>query len=90
MSNKNELKEQIKLVIKYLEEKYQESERKGVLELIYKRYNNALKLLQSNVANKDNLNILGGIRAYMDSYSDYNNPLLNEMHKAEKLVKELF
>lgn len=90
MNNKNELKEQIKLVIKFLEEKYQESERKGVLELIYVRYNNALKLLESNVANKDNLNLLGGIRAYMDSYSDYNNPLLNEMHKAEKLVKELF
>lgn len=90
MGNKNELKEQIKLVIKYLEEKYEESERKGVLELIYRRYNNALKLLENNVANKENLNILGGIRAYMDSYSDYNNPLLNEMNKAEKLVKELF
>ncbi len=90
MSNKDELKKQIKVVINYLEEKYQENERTGVIELIYKRYNNALKLLESNEAYKENLNILGGIRAYMDSYSDYNNPLLNEMHKTEKLVKELF
>jgi hypothetical protein len=90
MSNKDELIKQIYLVVKYLEEKYQERDRKGVLELIYKRYTNALKILESNEASKENLNIHGGIRAYMDSYSDYNNPLLNEMHKAEKLVKELF
>ena len=90
MSNKDELKKQIKVVINYLEEKYKESERKGVLELIYKRYNNALRLLESNEANKNNLHILGGIKAYMDSYSDYNNPLLNEINKTEKLVEELF
>lgn len=90
MGNKDELKKQVKEVIKSLEEKYIESERKGVIELIYKRYNNALKLLELDEANKDELYILGGVRAYIDSYSDYNNPLLNEMHKAEKLIKELF
>lgn len=90
MSNKNELKNQIKLVIRFFEEKYQITERKGVVELIYKRYIKALKLLESNMANKDNLNLQGGIRAYMDSYGDYNNPLLNEMYKVEKLVKDLF
>ncbi|MCT4648622.1 MAG: hypothetical protein N4A74_26780 [Carboxylicivirga sp.] len=90
MSKKNELKDQVRLVIKFIEEKYQEDEMKGVLGLIFKRYNNALKLIDNNMANKDNLNIQGGIRAYMDSYSDYDNPLLNKMHKAEKLVEELF
>jgi hypothetical protein len=90
MRKEDELKKQVEIVIKCLEERYKESERKGVLELIYKRYNNAFKLLEGNEGNKDNLYILGGVRAYMDSYSDYNNPLLNEMHKAEKLVKELF
>lgn len=90
MNNKDELIKQLKVVIQCLEEKYNKSERKGVLELIYKRYNNALELLESNEANKDNLHILGGVKAYMDSYSDYNNPLLSEMHKAEKIVEKLF
>ena len=90
MSNKDKLKKQVKVVIKYIEEKYKENERKGVLELIYKRYNNALRLIESNEVNKEELHILGGVRAYMDSYSDYNNPLLNEMYEVEKLVKQLF
>ncbi|MBY6934807.1 hypothetical protein EXM65_02625 [Clostridium botulinum] len=34
-------------------------------------------------------NIIGGVRAYMDSYNYYNNPLLGELHKAEKLNKQL-
>ncbi|AJQ29641.1 hypothetical protein [Pelosinus fermentans] len=90
MSNKDELKKQVKEVIKYLEEKYKINEEKGVLELIHKRYINALNLLECNEANKDNLYILGGVRAYLDSYSDYDNPLLSEMGKAEELVQELF
>lgn len=90
MSNKDEFKKQVKVVIKYLEEKYKEGERKGVLELIYIRYNNALRVIERDEANKNNLHILGGVRAYMDSYSDYNNPLLNEMNKTEKIVQELF
>jgi hypothetical protein len=90
MDNRDELRTQLKIVISYLEENYSNIERKGVLELIHKRYNNALKSLKNNKFNKENLYILGGVRAYMDSYSDYNNPLLNEMYKAEKLVRELF
>jgi hypothetical protein len=90
MSNKDELYKQVKLVIKLIEEKYTENQRKGVLELIYKRYSNALQLLDKNELNKDKFNILGGVRAYLDSFSDYSNPLLNEMNKAEKLIKELF
>ncbi|WP_339229120.1 hypothetical protein [Aeribacillus sp. FSL K6-2833] len=35
------------------------------------------------------INIIGSIRAYLDSYSDYENPLLEELHKSEKLYKEL-
>lgn len=89
MINKSELQAQITVVLKYLEENYQKNERYGVLELIYNRYRNALQLLDNDTANKDNLNILGGTRAYMDSYSDYSNPLLNEMYKAEKLAKQL-
>ena len=34
------------------------------------------------------INIIGGVRAYMDSYNDYNSPLLEEMYKAKKLNKQ--
>ena len=45
-------------------------------------------ILKENKDSKE-INIIGGVRAYMDSYSDYENPLLGEMHNAEKLSKEL-
>lgn len=31
----------------------------------------------------------GGCRAYLDAFSDYMNPLLIEMNKAEKMLSEL-
>lgn len=89
MSIKDELYLQVKDVVKLIDEKYKENERKGVIELIYKRYTNALQLLEDNDINKEKFYISGGVRAYLDSYSDYNNPLLNEMYKAENLVAEL-
>lgn len=90
MGNQSELYEQITVVLKLIGENYNENQRKGVIELIYKRYSNALQLLENDKENKGEFHILGGVRAYLDSYSDYNNPLLNEMHKTEKLVKDLF
>ena len=45
--------------------------------MIYKRYKNALEILENDKNIKD-INIVGGIRAYLDSYSDYENPLLGE------------
>lgn len=62
--------------------------KKDIFQFIYRRYKNALEILENN---KDiaRINIIGGVRAYMDSYNDYQNPLLEELHKAEKLAKEL-
>ncbi|MDA7028006.1 hypothetical protein PJ311_15640 [Bacillus sp. CLL-7-23] len=88
MDNKKQLIEQIKIVINNLEKDYSDEINSGVLQLIYKRYKNALEILESNKDIKG-INIIGGVKAYMDSYSDYQNPLLGEMHKAEKLNKEL-
>jgi hypothetical protein len=90
MRNQSELYAQIKVVLKLIDENYNENQRKGVLELIYKRYSNALQFLENDEKDKGKFHISGGVRAYLDSYSDYSNPLLNEMHKAEKLVEELF
>ncbi|NPC93400.1 hypothetical protein HOO54_14425 [Bacillus sp. WMMC1349] len=88
MDKKKQLIEQIKVVINNLEKDYSNEINSGVLQLIYKRYKNALEILESNKDIKG-INIIGGVKAYMDSYSDYQNPLLGEMHKAEKLNKEL-
>lgn len=88
MDIKRELLEQIEIVIKKLEMEYEDEIKSGIMQLIYKRYMNALDILK-NDKDINQINIIGGVRAYMDSYNDYNNPLLGELHKAEKLNKQL-
>ncbi|MCM3674558.1 hypothetical protein M3699_11820 [Peribacillus simplex] len=88
MDKKKQLIDQIKVVINNLENDYYNEITSGVLQLIFKRYKNALDVLENNEDIRE-LNIIGGVRAYMDSYSDYQNPLLGELYKAEKLNKEL-
>ncbi len=83
------LKNQVAIVIEYLEEKYHPGEEGGVIKLIYDRYCKAYKILNNEVTNLADLHLAGGVRAYMDSYSDYENPLLEEMYKAEKLLKQI-
>lgn len=88
MEKREQLTKQIKTVINILEKEYYNDIKKDIFQLIYRRYKNALEILENN---KDiaQINIIGGVRAYMDSYNDYQNPLLEELHKVEKLVKEL-
>lgn len=88
MDIKRELLEQIEIVIKKLEIEYEAEVNSGIMKLIYIRYMNALDILK-NGKDVNQINIIGGVRAYMDSYNDYNNPLLGELHKAEKLYKQL-
>ncbi len=87
---KDELKKEIEVVINVIEENYAVNQSIGVLVLNYKRYKNALELIENNKVSKETLNILGGTKAYLDSYSDYNNPLLNKMNIVEKMVKEFY
>ncbi|MFF2500727.1 hypothetical protein [Peribacillus sp. NPDC058075] len=87
-NKKKQLINQIKVVINNLENDYYNEITNGVLQLIYKRYKNALDVMENNKDIRE-LNIIGGIRAYTDSYSNYQNPLLEELHKAEKLHKEI-
>ncbi|KHD37824.1 hypothetical protein NL50_06500 [Clostridium acetobutylicum] len=88
MDIKRELLEQIEIVIKKLEMEYANEIKSGVMQLIYKRYMNALDSLKNN-KDINQINIIGGVRAYMDSYNDYTNPLLGELYKAEKRYKQL-
>ncbi|GAJ41866.1 hypothetical protein GT2_01_00010, partial [Parageobacillus thermoglucosidasius NBRC 107763] len=39
---------------------------------------------------KDMFKIRGGVRAYLEAHSDYMNPMLEEMNKAEKMLEEFF
>jgi len=88
MDKKEQLTRQVKTVINILEKEYANEIKKDILQLIYKRYKNALEIIENN-KDLNIINIIGGVRAYMDSYSDYENPLLKELHKAENLLKEL-
>ncbi|MCY8936475.1 hypothetical protein [Peribacillus frigoritolerans] len=87
-NKKKQLIDQIKVVINNLENDYYNEITRGVLQLIYKRYKDALDVMENNEDIRE-LTIIGGVRAYMDSYNDYQNPLLGELHKAENLHKEL-
>lgn len=88
MDTKQKLTGQIKIVIHRLETDYKKDIHSGVLNLIYTRYKDALRILESH-KDLQEINILGGVRAYMDSYSDYQNILLQEMHAAENLIEDL-
>ncbi|MBD8028389.1 hypothetical protein H9636_17250 [Ureibacillus sp. Re31] len=61
---------------------------KDIFQLIYKRYKNALEILENN-KELNRINIVVGVRAYLDSYNDYQNPFLEELNKAENLLKEI-
>ncbi|APH03818.1 hypothetical protein [Bacillus weihaiensis] len=88
MDKKEQLSRQVKTVINILEKEYSNEIKKDIFQLIYKRYKKALEVIENN-QDLNRINITGGVRAYMDSYNDYQNPLLKELHKAENLLKEL-
>ena len=85
--NVKELENSIKKVINILEKEYSSQLTSGVLELIYKRYVNAI----SCITNKDlrGIKISGGVRAYLDSYSNYTCPLVIAMDEAETLYEDI-
>ncbi len=88
MNKKQELTKQFQTVINILEKEYSQEINQGVLQLIYKRYKNAQRIIQNN-EDFQKIFIIGGVRAYLDSYNDYLNPFLDELHKAESLLKEM-
>lgn len=86
------LEKQINLVIPLLEQQYQKTPT-SMLELIITRYKKAVDIIAGtsiDEINKKQLQIVGSVRAYLDSASDYMNPMLEEMYKAEELLKKVF
>ncbi|KNY30550.1 hypothetical protein [Pseudobacteroides cellulosolvens] len=88
----NDLIDQINKVILILEEDFKKNN-EPMVELIIKRYKNAKDMLE-NTPQESLKRVLfkidGGVRAYLEVSSDYMNPLLDELHKAEKLLDEFF
>jgi len=85
--NIKELENSIKKVIDILEKEYTNQLNNGVLELIYKRYVNALSYINNNELKT--IRIAGGVRAYLDSYSNYTCPLVMAMDEAETIYDEI-
>ncbi|MCY8698785.1 hypothetical protein MOD68_05470 [Bacillus spizizenii] len=88
MNSKEKLTIQVEKIISKLESDYNSEINNGIYQLLYKRYKNALDILERNKDIRE-INIIGGVRGYMDSFNDYENPLLEELYKAEKILKEL-
>lgn len=86
------LQSQFKKVLGLLQEHYI-VQPTPMLEMIISRYQHANDILERNSLedlNKDVFRINGSVRAYLESYSDYMNPMLGEMDKAESMLKEIF
>jgi hypothetical protein len=92
MKDKKMLIEQLEKVVVMLNQKRIE-EPTGMLDLIIHKYENALKIINLKRVNEityADLAINGSVRAYLDAYTDWLNPMLGEMDKAEKMAKQLF
>ena len=83
-----ELKKQIEKVILLLEHQLIDDPDRPILKTLYERYMRAEEILTNNDDIKKVM-IVGGCRAYLDAFSDYMNPLLIEMDKAEKMFADL-
>lgn len=89
MANKyKKLINQIEKVILELDKRLVQEPDRKILNTLFDRYTKANEILKSN-GDINQIMIKGGFRAYLDSYSDYMNPLLAEIDKAERLLKEI-
>lgn len=79
---------QVKKVIDLLKQRLENDPDRPILKTLYDRYTKAEEIL---LYNKDigKIMIKGGCRAYLDTFSDYMNPLFIEMDRAEELLLEL-
>lgn len=88
MMDTNDLLKQINTVTDLLKMRLQNDPDRPILNTLYDRYIKAEEILTNN-ADINRIMICGGCRAYLDAFSDYMNPLLIEMDKAEKILSEL-
>ena len=63
---------------------YFSSSSEGIAQTIYKKYYQQKERIEANDI-KVNL-IKGSVRAYLDAFNDYENPILNKMYNLEKEI----
>lgn len=82
---KEELRNQLLKVKLLLEERLKNDSDRAVLLTLHERYSKAIEIVESN-QDIEKIMIAGGCRAYLDAFSDYMNPMLIEMDKAENML----
>ena len=88
MNEKQKLQIQVDKVIELLKIRIEDDPTRPILNTLIERYIKALEILK-NEGDIKKIVIRGGCRAYLDTFSDYMNPLLIEMDKAEELLSKL-
>ncbi len=92
MSTIIDLKGQLEKTIQALELKCQSS-REPEVDTYLEKYKDVLKIIESGGSKEDVTKraktLLNCARGYMETSSDYQQDFLNEMGKAEKIVKNL-
>lgn len=87
--NRKMMLEGISEVLRDMEERYSTVRLEcGILNLIYIRYKNAFEIIKEKREKEKIIYISGGVRAYLDSYSDLDNPLLSKMGYVEDLYNK--
>lgn len=79
---------QLGIVLDMLLERIEKEPERLVLKTLYSHYKKASEVIEAN-GNLNDIRIKGSMRAYLDSYSDYMNPILQEMGKAEKMLDSI-
>ena len=80
-----EIKEMIENIIKELDEKIPLVDNPRKLEILKEKYQTALQEIENDGQLKTNLK--GMTRQYLESYSNYNNLLFQDMEKLEALIE---
>ena len=88
MNEKQKLQIQVDKVIELLKIRIEDDPTRPILNTLIERYIKAQEILK-NEGDIKKIVIRGGFRSYLDTFSDYMNPLLIEMDKAEELLSKL-
>lgn len=92
MERENELLDKLDIVLEHIKENYKEADYMsgGVIALIFKRYSKVKSDILNDIDYKSSLQLIkGACRAYLDSYSDYENPLLYKMSDVGELADSI-
>lgn len=86
--NQKELVNKIETVLELLGRKMGESPGSAILQMLTEKYTKAKADVESGQAVP--VYLLGGSRAYLDAFSDWqDNPLLDAMGAVEKAIEEM-